>query len=174
MKKLLEPMFRVGDLVRWTSQSQGFTTTKEGKIVAVVAQHARGLTKRQVAVMTAYAVRGGAFANYLGRLRSLGYIEGRDTLRITAEGLAALGTFEPLPVGRELLEHWLRQLGRAERLILQHLAEIYPGAASREDLGAATGYEPSGGGFANAVGKLRTLELIQGRGELRASEELFV
>ncbi len=36
-----------------------------------------------------------------------------------------------------------------------------------------TGYEPNGGGFNNALSKLRTLELISGRGELRASEDLF-
>jgi hypothetical protein len=54
------------------------------------------------------------------------------------------------------------------------LAEIYPASSSKEEVGSATGYEPSGGGFANAIGKLRTLELISGRGaELRASEEFF-
>jgi hypothetical protein len=79
-----------------------------------------------------------------------------------------------LPTGSELLSHWLGQLGKAERLILSHLAQTYPAAASKEEIGAATGYEPSGGGFANAIGKLRTLELITGRGnELRASAELF-
>ena len=31
----------------------------------------------------------------------------------------------------------------------------------------------SGGGFNNALGRLRTLELVQGRGELRASSNLF-
>ncbi len=145
----------------------------ERKILTALAQYPQGRTKRQVAILAGYAIKGGAFANYLGRLRSLGYIEGRDTLRITDAGIAALGSYEPLPAGRELLEHWLRQLGRAERLILQHLANIYPAAVNREDLGAATGYEPSGGAFANAIGKLRTLELVEGRGELQASGELF-
>ena len=75
---------------------------------------------------------------------------------------------------RELLDHWLGQLGKAERMVLSYLAGVYPTAATKEEIGQATGYEPSGGGFANAIGKLRTLELITGRGnELRASEELF-
>ncbi len=146
----------------------------ERKILTVLAQYqGPGRTKRQVAILAGYAIKGGAFANYLGSLRSKGYIEGRDLLRITDSGLAALGSYEPLPAGRDLLEHWLRQLGRAERLILQTLADVFPAALTKENLGASTGYEPSGGGFANAIGKLRTLELIEGHGELRASEELF-
>jgi len=36
-----------------------------------------------------------------------------------------------------------------------------------------TGYEANGGGFNNALGRLRTLELVQGRGELKASDDLF-
>ncbi len=146
----------------------------ERKILAALAQYPQGRTKRQVAILTAYAVTGGAFQNYLGALRSKGYIEGRDLLRITESGLATLGAYDPLPTGRELLEHWLRQLGKAERLILSSLAEIYPAAMTKENLGACTGYEPSGGGFQNALGRLRTLELVEGRAELRASEELFV
>jgi hypothetical protein len=147
----------------------------ERKILTVLAQYPQGRSKRQVAILAAYAVKGGAFQNYLGALRTKGFVEGRDRdlLRITEAGMATLGAYDPLPAGRDLLEHWLRQLGRAERMILQHLAEIYPAATTKEELGIATGYEPSGGGFANAVGKLRTLELIEGRGELRASEELF-
>ena len=145
----------------------------ERKILAALAQYPQGRSKTQVAILTAYAARGGAFANYLGALRSKGMIEGRDLLRITETGLAALGPYDPLPTGRELLEHWLKQLRKAERLILSRLSEIYPAAASKEDLGAATGYEPNGGAFNNAIGKLRTLELVTGRGELRASEDLF-
>jgi hypothetical protein len=38
---------------------------------------------------------------------------------------------------------------------------------------AEHGYEVNGGGFNNAQGRLRTLELVQGRGELHANENLF-
>jgi hypothetical protein len=37
-----------------------------------------------------------------------------------------------------------------------------------------TGYEPGGGGFRNAIGRLRSLELVVGKSDnLRASESLF-
>lgn len=48
-----------------------------------------------------------------------------------------------------------------------------PRRISVQDLAKAAGYEPKGGGFRNALGKLRTLQLIDGRGELRASDALF-
>ncbi len=86
---------------------------------------------------------------------------------------AALGSFEPLPTGRELLDYWLRQLPKAERAILKLLADNWPDGLSKDAVAALTGYEVSGGGFNNALGKLRTLELITGSKELRASDELF-
>jgi hypothetical protein len=62
---------------------------------------------------------------------------------------------------------------KAEREILAALAEAWPNALAVEEVATRAGYEASGGGFRNALGKLRTLELIEGRGELRASGHLF-
>jgi len=145
----------------------------ERKILSALAQHQGGCSKSKVAILTGYAVGGGGFNNYLSALRARGFIEGSGELRITDAGVGALGSFEPLPTGAELLQHWLGQLGKAERLILEALAAEYPKALTKEDVGTLTGYEPSGGGFNNALSRLRTLELVSGRGELRASEDLF-
>ena len=68
----------------------------------------------------------------------------------------------------------LQTLDRAaERAVLKVLTDAYPQALTAEEVAERAGYEAAGGGFRNALGKLRTLELITGRGELRASEELF-
>jgi uncharacterized protein len=56
---------------------------------------------------------------------------------------------------------------------LEALTRSYPDALSKDEVAARAGYEANGGGFNNALGKLRTLELVQGRGELRASDSLF-
>jgi predicted transcriptional regulator len=64
-------------------------------------------------------------------------------------------------------------LGKAERLILEALTEIYPDALRKEEVAAKAGYEANAGGFNNALGGLRTLELVQGRGQIRASNDLF-
>ena len=146
----------------------------ERLILSVLAQHPEGRTTKQVAIATGYSHKGGGFRNALGALRSAGLIDGRETVRITDEG-RALGNWEPLPTGRALLDHWLThaQLGRAERLILETLYDAHPEHMPIDEVASRTGYEVSGGGFRNALGKLRTLELIEGRGEVKASDEFF-
>ena len=75
-------------------------------------------------------------------------------------------------MGPELIDYWRRQLGKAERLVLEALVNSYPTALSKAEIAVQTGYEANGGGFNNALGRLRTLELIEGRGELRISGNL--
>lgn len=142
-------------------------------ILTALIQHGPS-TKSKCALVSGYAVGGGGFNNAVSSLRTAGHVVGRgDLLEATAEGAAALGPVHPLPTGAELIEQWRRELPKAEGLILGVLADRYPAEVSKEDLAAAAGYEPSGGGFNNALSRLRTLELIEGRGALRASPSLF-
>jgi uncharacterized protein len=128
----------------------------------------------QVAILSGYAPNGGGFNNYLGGLRTRGFIQGNgDRLTIAQAGIQALGSWEPLPTGAALIDYWRGRLGKAERLILETLTQLFPDPLSKEEVAAKTGYEANGGGFNNALGRLRTLELVQGRGQLRASDDLF-
>lgn len=146
----------------------------ERRILAVLAQYPQGRTKTQVAVITGYAVSGGGFNNALGALRTGQYINSNgDFLTITEAGLEALGHWQPLPLGRELLSHWLRELPKAERSILQALGDAYPQSLTKTQIADIAGYEVSGGGFNNALGRLRTLELITGKEQIKASDALF-
>jgi len=146
----------------------------ERRILTALAQYAAGRSKVQVAVLTGYAVSGGGFNNYLGALRSRGLIvSDGEHLRITEAGMRELGSWEPLPAGSGLVDYWRARLGKAERLILEALTQAYPDALTKEEVAAKAGYEPNGGGFNNALGRLRTLELVQGRGQLQASDNLF-
>lgn len=146
----------------------------ERRILTALAQYPQGRSKVQVAVLAGYAVDGGGFNNALGSLRSQQRIFGApERLEITPAGLKALGAYDPLPTGRALLAYWLSQLDKAPRLILEALANAYPRSMTKDQLAAATGYEASGGGFNNALGRLRTLELINRGAEIRASETLF-
>jgi uncharacterized protein len=120
-----------------------------------------------VAVLTGYAASGGGFNNYLGALRSRGLIEGDgDRLTITDSGVQALGLWEPLPMGSALIDYWRGRLGKAERLILEALAQQYPNALTKEDVAAKAGYEANGGGFNNALGRLRTWSWSKGAANL--------
>jgi len=76
-------------------------------------------------------------------------------------------------MGSALIEYWRSRLGKAERLILETLTQAYPNALTKQDVAARAGYEANGGGFNNALGRLRTLELVEGRGEISASHNLF-
>lgn len=148
----------------------------ERLVLTALAQYPDGRTKVQVALLARYAHNGGGFNNALSALRGRACIADHgDKLLITPAGETALGSFDPLPQGQELLQHWLGQLSKAEREILEVLAKEFPRELSKEEVAAATptGYEPNGGGFNNALSRLRTLELISGRGALRASEDLF-
>ncbi len=146
----------------------------ERRILTAVAQYPQGRSKVQVAILSGYAPNGGGFNNYLGALRTRAFIQGNgDRLTITEAGIEALGSWEPLPTGSALIDYWRNRLGKAERLILEALTQVYPDALTKEEVAAKAGYEANGGGFNNALGRLRTLELVQGRGGIRASDNLF-
>ncbi len=141
-------------------------------ILTALAQHPEGCRKAKVAILTGYAVNGGAFNNALSTLRTQNLITRGEPIQITEAGTRELGPFNPLPKGRMLLEHWLGQLGRAERMILTALADAHPRALTKTHVATVAGYEAKGGAFNNALSRLRTLELIKGRGELKASDDL--
>ena len=139
----------------------------------MLAQYPQGRTKVQVALLAGYSVKGGGFGNALGSLRSRGYMTGSDVLQATDAGLTALGTWEPLPTGAALAAYWYGQLGLAERKILRVLVDAHGQSMTKQQVADAAGYEATGGGFQNALSRLRTLELIEGRSELRASATLL-
>lgn len=145
------------------------------RILTALAQRPDGLTNRQIGVRAGLSSKSGTFSTYLSKGRSSGWIVDQgDRRAITEEGLAALGTYDPLPAGRDLLDHWLRELGDsgAARL-LSAAAEAYPSALTNAEAGERANLSAASGTFSTYLSKLRTLELITGRGEVRASDELF-
>ncbi len=145
----------------------------ERKILTALAQHPAGRTKRQLAVLTGYAHNGGGFNNYLGSLKGKGFIDrAGDVVLITEAGEVALGDYAPLPTGRALFEYWCGQRGKAEREILRVLRAEFPEARPKAYVASKAGYQPDGGGFNNALGKLRTLDLVEGKAKLRCAPAL--
>lgn len=143
----------------------------ERKILTVLAQHPVGKDVTPLAHLAGYTVNG-HFKNMLGSLRSKGYATSGQPVRITAEGLTALGPFEPLPIGEELRAYWLRKVSTSEAKILQTLIHCYPESIHTADLAHESGYTVNGH-FKNMLGHLRTIQLAEGRGEVRASSTLF-
>lgn len=142
----------------------------ERVILAALIQYGPARDKKQLAIRAGYSHNSGGFNNSLGKLRSAGYVDG---FRATEDGAAALPDVQGLPSGKDLRQDWLSRLGKAERTILEALIGVYPNSLTKEQIGQATGYSATSGGFNNALGKLRSLELAQGYGDIAASEDLF-
>jgi hypothetical protein len=145
------------------------------QILTALKQEGRALLPVQIAVRTGYAVSGGGFGNAIRNLRRHGLVEelAGGALRITSEGSAAIGDVPPLPTGRALVDHWMRWFGRkAEREVFRVLVEHYPESLPKDRVAELAGYQPNTGGVNNAFSTLRTLELIEGRDEVRASPSL--
>lgn len=140
-------------------------------ILTVLVQHGRRTTT-QVALLTGYSHKSGGFRNSLSSLRSAGYIDGRGDVEATQAGVEALGDYAPLPSGMELIDWWRRQLGKAERTILDVLVDAYPAAVPTQVIAERAEYAVTSGGFRNALSRLRSLELASGRGELVLSDTL--
>ncbi|HEX8312913.1 MAG TPA: helicase HerA-like domain-containing protein [Chthoniobacteraceae bacterium] len=134
-----------------------------------------GLNSKQLGVRASMSSNSGTFGTYLAKMRTNGWLEGtgRDSMRLTPAGVTALGEYTPLPEGQALLDHWLTDLGSGPARMLQALANAYPRALTKEQLGTAANISHSSGTFGTYLSKLRTLELITGSKELQASAELF-
>lgn len=106
-------------------------------VLRVLAQYPAGLDRGRIGVFSGYTKRS-TRNTYISRLQSKGYATTGETIRITPEGMAAVGDFERLPEGRDLFEWWLARLPEGERKMLEVLAG--GDELTRDDLGERTGY----------------------------------
>jgi hypothetical protein len=141
-------------------------------LLAVLAQRSPQPTSRvQLAILSGYSSSSSSFANALGKLRRL-KLAGSEGPMIfaTTDGLSAAPDVGPMPKGDELRRYWLARCNRAEQAVLSVLIDTYPHAVDRDELARRARYSSTSSSFANALGKLRTLELVRG---LKASAELM-
>lgn len=140
-------------------------------ILTAVASYPEGADHATIAVLTGYKET--SRRTYLSDLSALGYIDNREPVRATAEGIAALGPdFEPLPTGRALREHWNARLPQGERRIFDAVLAAHPSPVTSEQLMEVTGYKETS--VRTYVGDLSARKLIENRrGEIVASSTLF-
>lgn len=145
------------------------------RILTALAQNPDGMGTRRLSLLTGISASGGTWRTYLGELRSAGYVDGGgEHMTITQTGTNALGSYTPLPTGEALREYWRQRLGDSgKRRIFDAVVDAYPRAASYDEVSRATGIATDGGTWRTYLGELRGLELIEGRGELRACSDLF-
>lgn len=144
------------------------------RMLIALAQRPQGLTNRQLGVRAGVSSKSGTFSTYLSKARANGWIEGRGDLKITEAGIAALGSYEPLPEGAALAAYWISDLGESGAArMLRVLVDNHPNPLSNDKLGELANISAKSGTFSTYLSKLRSLELVTGRGELLASAELF-
>lgn len=119
-------------------------------------------SKRQLALLIDMTAGGGAFANYLGALRTAGLLDypKRGLVALTGEGRKLALYVDGPKSSVEMHELLFRKVGPAKARILKVLIEAYPQTLSKEELATAVGMTATGGAFANYLGALRSLGLI--------------
>lgn len=119
-------------------------------------------SKRQLALLVDMTAGGGAFANYLGSLRTAGLLDypKPGLVGLTDEGRKLALYVDGPKSSAEMHELLFRKVGPAKARILKVLIEAYPQTLSKEELATAVGMTATGGAFANYLGALRSLGLI--------------
>lgn len=160
-----------------TSHSGAAADASLGKgelaVLIAVAQHRDGVTREQITVLTGY--KRSTRDAYLQRLRAAGHVEeSGGRIHGTNGGRHALGSsWQPLPTGAALREHWLERLPEGERAVLEVAIAAHPDWVTREAISEASGYKRS---TRDAyIQRLRTRRLLADaeRGGVKASDELF-
>jgi len=146
----------------------------ERRILIAIAQHPAGVTREQLTVLTGY--KRSSRDTYLQRLGSQGLIlVTPEAILATDAGVDALGSaFELLPTGDELRRHWLGRLTGGERThprggLLRVPERGRPGTLSRRNRATSA---PAATPYIQRLAQRKLVHVV-GRGELRASEELF-
>lgn len=149
------------------------------RMLTALAQHPDGLTKAQILVHASYASSGPVSTAFADLSRD-GYVatnsRNANQLCITDTGIAALGDYEPLPLGDEL-RAWLlsgSKLSTMEKKLLEVVCNSYPDSVSKGVVLGHAGYASSGP-VSSAFAKLVAYNYVipQGPSMLRAAEQLF-
>lgn len=144
----------------------------EQKTLGACIQYPDGLLRNQLTVLTGY--KRSTRDAYIARLREKGLVEpSGDLVLATDAGVAALPHFEPLPVGQALQDWWRARLPQGELAVLNVLIQYHPNGIDRGLIDEATGFKRS---TRDAyLSRLAAKQLVEdaGRGEVRASDELF-
>lgn len=145
----------------------------EMRCLSAIGQHARGVTREQLTVLTGY--KRSTRNTYLQRLHAAGYITTHaERIYMTDGGRAALGdSLIILPTGAALQQYWLDHLPQGEREVFRLILGAHPGDLDRESITTETGYKRSTRN--TYLQRLQSRELVTSAGTtgVRASDFLF-
>lgn len=145
----------------------------EKKIYSFLAINGgKAFSKIQIGAVTGYSPKSGGFNNAIAKLNAAGIIQK------VGNGITLANAMPELEIeGEEFSAEpifWQSKLGACENKIYSYLWENNGDVVSKEELGEATGYSSTSGGFNNAVARLNSIGLIQRvNGGVRVNEEIL-
>lgn len=146
----------------------------EKAVLTACAMYADGVSRNQIGVLTGY--KRSSRDAYIARLAQKGWVESgvNGSVTATAAGVQALGAdFEPLPTGAALLDWWRQRLPQGECAVLDVLVAEAGKPVAREVIDERTSFKRSSRDAYLSRLSARRLVQTAGRGEVRASAELF-
>lgn len=133
--------------------------------------------KGQVALLADASPKSSAYANNLGALRTAGLVDypAGGCVALTDEGRKLAAKPAETPTHALMLEKIKAKLSAPQASILGQLCVVWPHSARKEALARAVGASPSSSAFANNLGRLRSLGLIDypASGQARAEDRMF-
>lgn len=146
-------------------QSSAVTVPQQRILDALASFEAVGLvdiSKSNAAVFADQSPTSSAFANNLGSLRTRGLISypSRGRVTLTDDGRALATATEQIGSLEQLHEAWARRLSRPQWAILEPLIRAYPEPLARDALAEQAGQSATSSGYANNLGSLRSLGLL--------------
>ncbi len=173
---------QLAELRKSSDSGAGLTGPEQRILDALVDLLAIGVNqpeREMVAFLAGYSnLTSKGFANGMGALKTRGYIDypAQGRITITPEGRGSAKSIAQVISNEDLHERICRLLGGPSERLLRPLLATYPREMSRESLAQAAGYgNLTSKGFANAIGRMRSLGFISypDRGTVRANEVLF-
>jgi len=160
---------------------EGLTGPEQRIIDALAWLESAGIkpaSRVQLGLMSRYAHTSGTFETYLGRIKKKNLIRypTPKTVELLQDG-RALANKPRRPLRTADLWDGLKQnLDGPLWKIVDTAIRVYPQAMTRQELGAATNYEPTSGTFETYLGRVKKLELIEypEKGLVKASPLLFI
>jgi hypothetical protein len=133
------------------------------RILMVLAQHGP-MPAARAGFMAKVSSTKSTLRNALSSLRKQGSIaENGELVSITDAGRAELGSFDPLPTGAALLEHWRGEIGNGKpRDIFEALLAAYPDEVPNAVLAERLGIDPGVSTLRNGLSTLRSLGVVEG------------
>ena len=132
------------------------------------------MDKDQLALIAGVSHKSSGYANNLGALRSNGLITKGGPVALTEAGRELAVMPPTLPTTEELQQAVMLRLTAPQARILQILIEAFPADVGRDELAERAQTSPTSSGYANNLGRLRSLGLISKSGPITAQPVLFL